>query len=187
MKKVVLFLIVVLMAHQLSCQSKLFSRKKTSPLDFSRSGGKTLDGYWHLYFETKDKFYLDEIIAYIETEDELLTKLNELCKENELADDWIEHLFLRNENGNWVSNYDTDFISVYFISNGKKEVSETMKNIYSFFSEDLLVRNAVKASAYWSLWSNAEEHEDVKTYLTKRLPKLSSKVRKSFSDVYNIE
>ncbi len=47
-----------------------------------------------------------------------------------------------------------DFLSVYLLIYADNENSNKMKYIYSLFPQDLLVRNAVKTSAFWSLYSN---------------------------------
>ncbi len=59
-----------------------------------------------------------------------------------------------NTKGVLSSNFDMDFLSVYLLKYSDNENSNKMKYIYSLFPQDLLVRNAVKTSAFWSLYSN---------------------------------
>lgn len=187
MKKSFFLFAVALILMLSSCQSTKVVEKKAQSLDFSRDGGKTLDGYWDSYFHTKDTYYLDQILAYAESEDAILINLTEAYKENKINDSWIEYLDLKNKNGILTNEYDMDFISVYFIRYGEDELANNMKYIYSLFPQDLLIRNSVKSSAYWSLASNAEQREDVMIYLKQKLPNLSSKTRKVFNDIYDIQ
>jgi len=189
MKKSILFtLVLVLMLT--ACQSTKVSAPEVEPelypLDFSANGGKTLDGYWKAYFETKDTFYLDNILAYVKAEDALLVNLNEAYKENKIDDSWVYYLDLINTDGVLTSNYDMDAMSVLLLQYGDKEVSNDMKFLYSLFPQDLLVRNAVKSSAYWSLASNADQIASVRFYLEEKLPELSEDKRNFFSQFYGI-
>lgn len=59
-----------------------------------------------------------------------------------------------NTKGVLSSNFDMDFLSVYLLKYADNENSNKMKYIYSLFLQDLLVRNTVKTSAFWSLYSN---------------------------------
>ena len=164
-----------------SCQSTKNSEQKT--LDFSRNGGKTLDSYWASYFKTQDTYYLDQIMAYAESDDILIERLNEAFSENKLDATWIDFFSLTNNDGVFTSNYDMDTFSVFLLMYGDEEIKKKMTYLYSFFSQDLLFRNAVKGSAYWSLNSNADQREDVKNYLKQKLPEVSSKTRKTFEDI----
>lgn len=53
-----------------------------------------------------------------------------------------------NTKGVLSSNFDMDFLSVYLLKYADNENSNKMKYIYSLFPQDLLVRNAVKTSAF---------------------------------------
>lgn len=178
-----IFIICTLLFVLLSCQTTK-AEKELLPLDFSANGGKTLDGYWNSYFETNDTFYLDQIIAYTQTEDLLLENLSQAYKENKIDDSWLNYLGLTNTNGILTSNYDMDALSVFFIKYGDKDIANDMKYLYSLFSQDLLVRNSVKTSAYWSLVSNAEQRTDVKIYLEDQLPNMPLEKRKIFTDLF---
>ena len=184
MKKNILMLCTLVFVL-FSCQTTK-TEKELSPLDFSANGGKTLDGYWASYFETNDTFYLDQIFAYIQTEDLLLENLTQAYKENKIDDSWIEYLGLTNTNGVLSSNYDMDGLSVFFIRFGNQDIANSMKYLYSLFPQELLVRNAVISSAYWSLASNAEQRTDVKLYLEEQLSNLPLTKQKIFTDLYKI-
>ena len=186
MKKISFILIGLLVLALSSCQSTKASKTEILPLDFSQDGGKTLDGYWDQFFQTYDTYYLDQIIAYAECEDALTSSLNEAYANKVIGDDWVEYLELENKNGVLTSEYDMDCISIIFLKSEDDELKENMRTLYSLFPQDLLVRNAVKTSAYWSLGSNASQHEEVNDYLSKTLPSLSPKTRKIFNDIYGI-
>ena len=186
MKKIILILAGLSVLVLSSCQSTKAVKQEPQPLDFSRDGGKTLDGYWDSYFKTSDTYYLDQIVAYTESEDTLVKNLNDAYANNTIDDNLVEYLSLKNTNGVLTSDYDMDFISIYFLRYGDEEISGNMKYVYSLFPQDLLIRNSVKSSAYWSLYSNAEQRQDVNDYLRQKLPSLSSKTRKVFNDIYDI-
>jgi len=187
MKKNVVLLTGAFILIALGFQSAKVYGQESSSLDFSRKGGKTLDSYWDLYFETKDTKNLDKIIAYIETENLLLSNLNEAFAENKIDENVINDLEIKNTNGVFKSDYDTDILSIIALKNGDKEIANSMKYIYSLFPKDLLVRNSVKSSAIWSLFSNATQRVDVRIYLEHKLPELSLKSRKLFNDVYHFK
>lgn len=186
MKKIAFILVGLLVLALSSCQSTKTAKKEILPFDFSQNGGKTLDSYWDQYFQTSDTYYLDQIIAYADTEDAITANINEAYSNKIIGDDWIEYLGLENENGVFTSAYDMDCLSVIFLTSEDEELKGNMKTLYSFFPQDLLVRNAVKSSAYWSLGSNAEQHEDVYNYLKKKLPSLTPKTQNIFRDIYGI-
>ncbi|MBO5482267.1 MAG: membrane lipoprotein lipid attachment site-containing protein [Spirochaetaceae bacterium] len=189
MKKNILFTLVLVFMLT-ACQSTKVPAPEVEPelypLDFSANGGKTLDGYWESYFETKDTFYLDNILAYVKAEDALLANLNVAYKENKIDDSWVYYLDLTKTDGVLTSNYDMDALSVLLLQYGDKEVSNDMKFLYSLFPQDLLIRNAVKSSAYWSLASNAEQIASVRLYLEEKLSELSVDKRNFFSQFYGI-
>ena len=186
MKKIAFILIGLLVFALSGCQSTKVEKTEILPLDFSKDGGKTLDGYWDSFFQTNNTYYLDQIIAYAEYEDALTTNINTAYENNVLGDDWIEYLELENENGIITSEYDMDLISIIFLQAEDKELANNMRYLYSIFPQDLLIRNVVKSSAYWSLGSNASQFEEVNEYLSKKLPSLSPKTRKTFNDIYGI-
>lgn len=173
-----------------SCQSEKEPQVQTDtvilPLDFSADGGKTLDGYWDSYFATGDTYYLDQIAAYTEADDELLACLNKAYAENLIDDSMVLFLGLDSENGVLSSHYDMDLLTVYFIRYGDDDIAEYMRYLYSLFPGELLVRNSVKSAAYWSLASNAEQNDDVNAYLCRKIPELPSKVRNTFSDIFDV-
>jgi len=189
MKKNILFTLVLVFMLT-ACQSTKVPEPEVEPelypLDFSANGGKTLDGYWESYFETKDTFYLDNILAYVKAEDALLANLNVAYKENKIDDNWVYYLDLTNTDGVLTSNYDMDALSVLLLQYGDEELSNDMKFLYSLFPQDLLIRNAVKSSAYWSLASNAEQIASVRLYLEEKLSELSVDKRNFFSQFYGI-
>ena len=186
MKKISFILIGLFVLALSSCQSTKAAKKETLPLDFSQDGGSTLDGYWDLFFQTYDTYYLDQILAYVESEDALTSNINEAYANGLIGDDWIEYLEMEKEGNVFTSEYDMDCISILFLTSDDEELKENMRTLYSFFPQDLLVRNAVKSSAYWSLASNADQHEEVDEYLRKKLPSLSAKTQTTFKDVYDI-
>ena len=186
MKKISFILIGLLVLALSSCQSTKAAKKETLPLDFSQNGGNTLDGYWAQYFQTFDTYYLDQIIAYAESEDALTANINDAYANGVIGDDWIEYLEMEKEGDAFTSEYDMDCISILFLTSDDEELKGNMRTLYSFFPQDLLVRNAVKSSAYWSLGSNATQYEEVNEYLKKKLPSTSAKTRNTFKDVYGI-
>ena len=186
MKNITLILFCLLIFSLSACQSTKAAKKEILPLDFSQDGGKTLDGYWDQFFQTFDTYYLDQILAYVECEDAFTASINEAYSNNVIGDDWIEYLEMENEGGVFKSEYDMDYISILFLTSDNEELKKNMTIIYSLFPQDLLVRNVVKSSAYWSLGSNASQFEEVNDYLTKKLPSLSPKTQNIFNDVYGI-
>ena len=186
MRKIILIVFGLLIFTLSACQSTKAAKNETLPLDFSQDGGKTLDGYWDQFFQTFDTYYLDQILAYAECEDALTASINEAYSNNVIGDDWIEYLEMENEGGVFVSEYDMDCLSILFLKSDDEELKGNMRALYSLFPQDLLVRNAVKSSAYWSLYSNATQFEEVNDYLVKKLPSLSPKTRNIFNDVYGI-
>lgn len=186
MKKHVLFALGALVLMLASCQTTKAVKQETVSLDFSIDGGKILDSYWDQYFRTKDTSYLDMIIAYADSEDALVANINDAYANGKINDSWVEYLSLTNADGVLTSRYDMDYLSVHFIRYGDEEISNNMKALYSIFPKELLIRNSVKSSAYWSLYSNADIREDVKSYLIQKLPEMTPKTAIVFTDIFNI-
>ncbi len=166
-----------------SCQSTNFTDEKT--VDFSANGGKTLDGYWEAYTETKDVSYLDKIVACVETDDLILKNVEKAYKEKKLDDSWIDFLEITNVKGKMVQKYDLDCLTVLILKGQDQDLISNMRYLYSLCPEDLLIRNAVKSSAFWSLASVAEQRADVRVYLEEKLPRMSEKSRNVFYDIYD--
>ncbi len=190
MKKHVIALTALLIVLFSACQTvKTMPDKWSSeilPFDFSRDGGKTLDRYWLSYFETGDTGYLEQILAYTDTEDAILAALNEAYGEGNLSDAWVEYLGLKDVNGVLTSPWDMDYVTIHLLRDGDEDSSESMKYLYSRLPSDLLIRNSVKSSAYWSLGSLCEDRSDVKFYVEDKITLLDAKTRNTFRDCFGI-
>jgi len=179
-------LVLLLTACQTTKVASVDERPEILPLDFSRNGGKTLDGYWDSYFETGDSYYVNQVMAYADSEDAFLAAAIEAYTDGRLNDDWRTYLGIEKVNGGFTCAYDLDYLSVHFIKYGDDEIAGNMKYIYSLFPQELLVRNAAKSSAYWSLASLSRQRSDIRITLEKKLPELSEKTRTTFAAFFNI-
>lgn len=178
MKKLICGVVIIFVMAYLFCEP-----------DFSRSGGKTLDNFWNLYFQTKNIAYLENIIEYVDSDDALLSAINKIYAEIKNDKQTVElllNIFEMHDTGSkFEFSADSEWLSAILLKSGNTEYIEKVKALYLHFSPELLVRAAVKSSAYWSLYSNAEQHDDVKNYLKKRIPSLSEKTRNVFYDGYH--
>lgn len=187
MKKTAILFLSALTSLFFSCQSVKVPEQETVPPDFSADGGKTLDGYWLDYFATLDPKYLDRILAYAESEDVLSVQINRAYSEGTIDESLIECLSMKNEDGILTSDYDLDALSIFFLEYGDEELSGAVKYIYSLFPQDVLIRNAVKSSAYWSLASNAGQSLGIRLYLEQKLPEIPEKTANIFTDLLNVK
>jgi hypothetical protein len=151
--------------------------------DFSVSGGKTLDSYWDAYFKTKQTSYLDRIIECVDADDALLASINDNyadIKKNPTVTEFLCGSLGMTDDGKAFSSLCDAEILCCALLHGQNFV-EQIRSLYAYFPQSLLVRGAIKSSAFWSLNSNALQHEDVRAYLDSQLPKLKEKTVATFA------
>lgn len=181
----VLFAVVTL--GFVSCQSTKVSYAGEEEFDYSEKGGATLDGYWEKYFETGDTAYVEKVIAYTECQDLVLQYTEQAYNQGYLNDELLDYLDIDRSGKKFTCKYDLDFLTAICLHDGDDDTKSTMILLYCLFPEDLLIRNAVKASAFWSLGSLYDQDEGVREYLSGRLDGLSEKTRNSLRDFYGVE
>ena len=161
--------------------------KKTEPT-YTLDSGKAMDRNWDQYYSTGDETYLENIIAYADTEDLLLKNINKSFKKFSKDEKFIGIL---KEYGANVTNksieFDFDFeMTVPFLINNPEE-EEKIKYIYSFFPNDLFIRGVMKGTACWSLVSNAEQYETISIALQKHIPYMNKKAQTLFYSMLELD
>ena len=192
MKKFLQAVIVLgLSALIMSCASKPKSENK-NPIaaepEYTRDSGTIMDQNWEKYFNTGDEIYLENIIAYVNTEDLLLKTINEQYNKVSADRDFVAAMNLlevEEQDGAFNCVFDLEMLSAYMIQ--MDEYKDAILYIYSLFPEDLFIRGVMKTTAFWSLVSNAEQNEDINIALQKHLPYLLEKVQINFYSFLKLE
>ena len=169
----------------MSCASKAAAPETTKEVPaepvFTEDSGEDMDKSLASYFATGDETYLDEIIAYVNTEDLLLKKANEqyktLSKDQKFVTAFA-NMGAEQKDGKFVCDFDIEMLVAYMLQ--IDDYKEDTTYVYSFFSRDLFVRGVMKTTAFWSLLSNAEQNEDINIAIQKRIPFLKDKVQINF-------
>ena len=176
----------------MSCASKAAApeTKKEAPAEpvYTADSGKDMDRLWDSYFATGDETYLDELIAYVNTEDLLLKKANEqyktLSKDQKFVTAFA-NMGAEQKDGKFVCDFDIEMLVAYLLQ--IDDFKEGTTYVYSFFPEDVFIRGVMKTTAFWSLTSNAEQYEDVNIAIQKKIPLLLDKVQVNFYSFLNLE
>ncbi|MBQ9538753.1 MAG: hypothetical protein IJU95_05740, partial [Treponema sp.] len=184
MRKILRRLMFVLLAGMsLSCASakaKGRQAKATEP-EYSIDSANKMDENWGLYYSTGDETYLENIIAYADTEDLLAKKIN--AKYKKLSSDERLMGILRDFGGEEKNRgiefpYDFELLAGFLLYD--EGMADDIKYVYSFFPQELLIRGVMKGTAFWSLTSNAEQYENINIALQKHIPYMNEKSRVNF-------
>ena len=177
------FLIFAFIGLLFSCAStgSVARQKKLLEPEFTMETGKILDENWAKYYDTNDEIYLENIIAYADTEDLFVKSVNADFKKLSADEKFMS--FIKEFNGEVKDGkvefpFDFELISGFLLRDS--EMKESAAYIYSLFPMDLLVRGANKSAAFWSLCSNAEQYENINIALQKHIPFMREKVRNTF-------
>jgi hypothetical protein len=135
---------------------------------FSVNSGKQLDYWWEQYFSNGDTRYIGYILEYINTDDQFLVRLNQNItniRKDKRAIDVLNKLPIHIVGDRVIAEYEMDILLGILFRN--VDLQDNLKYLFSIFPDknELLVRCAVKSSAFWSLLANSRQHEDVKVFL----------------------
>ena len=176
-KKVVLLMLTATLCSFASAKSG----KSKPKIEYTLQSSHDMDANWDQYFNTGDETYLENILAYVDTEDLVMEKINKSAKKflkDEKFVQSMDALGAEVVGGKFNLAYDLETMTGFFSKS--QDLSEPLKYIYSFFPDDLFIRGVMKNTAFWSLASNAEQHDEINIALQKHIPYLNEKVRTSF-------
>jgi hypothetical protein len=151
---------------------------------FSVESAKQLDSWWSAYFKSGETKYIEYIIEYANTEDLMSIRLNQSIakiKADTKAVDLLRKLQIQVADDGVSSRYELDTLFGILFRN--KDLQDDLKYLYSLFPDknELLIRCAVKSSAFWSLLANSRQHADVKVFVESVIPNLKK------SSIYTFE
>jgi len=148
--------------------------------EFLVTSGKVLDSYWADYFATGDPQFVRSILAYEESEDLLLRRLNENAQV--LVTDQrllllLDRLRVVPTDAGFVTEFELDTLAgILFRSPGFRD---DLRALFERLPDAaaLMVRAAVKSAAFWSLLANARQNEAVRSTLDDLIPSLKPSSR----------
>lgn len=185
MKKIIqnlgLFLIVGML---FSCATT--SQKDTTYVNlnskpvYNMDSANVMDSYWDKYFQTGDAQYIEKVMAYTNTEDLLVKKINE--KMNVVSKDVnfmlaLDYFGADIIDGKVSFGYDFELLTGFILTGENKDY---LNYIFSYFSDDVLIRAVMKSTAFWSLCSNASQDEKINIEIQKRIPFLLEDVQYTY-------
>lgn len=177
-------IVMILSALVMSCASKAKEEKvQAAPEepDYNLVSVTELENIWELYYSTGDEKYLENIIAYTNTQDLLLKKANENYKQFSKDQAFVEALGMfgvEQKDGYFDGPYDIELFIAYMIR--MDDYKTKIQYIYSFFPQDLYVRGVMKSTAFWSLLSNAQENKNTNIAIQKHIPYINEKGRMNY-------
>jgi hypothetical protein len=142
---------------------------------FSPASGKQLDQWWSEYFRTSDTKNIDLTVEYENTDDLMLGRLEknlDTLQKDPKAVEILQRLQIGIVNDRISSSYELD--TLFGVLFGNRDFQDDLKYLFSLFPDknELLIRCAVKSSAFWSLLANSRQHSDVKVYVDSVVPNL---------------
>lgn len=149
--------------------------------------GKYLDSLWNLYYETGDESYVDQVIAYADTEDLLMKKINQHYKELSQDNRYmsiLEHWFSAEDDGKKIT-CPVDVESLISIIIQDEAVKNDIRYIYSPFDQDLFIRGIMKSTAVWSL--AFQENKDARIVVQKKIPFMNEKLANNMYALFGME
>lgn len=180
MKKIVLILCAALLCSFASAAGKS-SKKKAEPV-YDMESANVMDANWEKYFDTGDEQYLDNIIAYVDTEDLLMTEINKkagkLIKDEKFVQA-MKNLGAEVSGKKFVIGFALEPMVGFLVQD--ENFAQDIRYIYSYFPQELFIRGVMKNTAFWSLTSNAEQHQEINIALQKRIPYMDEKLQNTFS------
>lgn len=176
--------LLTLLTLIMSCASKAKTEDVQDILvepEYNEDSGTDMDKNWALYYSTGDEAYLENVIAYADTQDLLIKKVNEryqqLSQDSKFVEAFI-NMGAEQKDGYFESSYDLELFVFYMLRMDKYKAD--VQYIYSFFEQDLFVRGVMKSTAFWSLISNAQQYEDINIAIQKHIPYLNKKCQMNF-------
>ena len=179
LKKLCLLICAAMMCSFASAAGKS-SKKKASP-EYTLEKTHDMDANWDMYFETGDETYLENVLAYADSEDLMMTKINKQAKTLMKDENFVkamEHLGAEVNGNKFDLAYDLELMVSFFVQD--EEFADATKYVYSFFPDEMFIRGVVKSTSFWSLVSNASQHEEINIAIQKRLPYLNEKAHMTF-------
>ena len=187
MKKIITSLFMVFCIGCFFLPAASNQKSKKSEPKYTVDSGKIMDQNWEQYYSTGDETYLENIIAYADTEDLLTKNINKSFKKFAKDEKFITILkgFGAKVTDKKIEfDYDLEMTTSFLVDD--PEDDPKIRYIYSFFPEELFIRGVMKSTACWSLVSNAEQYETISIALQKHIPYMNDKGQVNFYSMLDL-